>query len=157
MSGRRQPAPATPLTPQPKPAITLEEWEARAPLGDVEARSVNLLKEASEKAALPVKVRTSVWSVVPQPAVPAASPSTSCSAGADGPGPRRNLQMSSLVSLSPGRPRDPRRPRYAPGSPQHRGRARLSSRARPAPMRAARCIPSTPYRPRSSSTTGSRL
>ncbi|KIP09466.1 hypothetical protein PHLGIDRAFT_67633 [Phlebiopsis gigantea 11061_1 CR5-6] len=55
MSGRRQQAPATPLTPQPKPAITLDEWEARAPLGDVEARSVNLLKEASEKATLPVK------------------------------------------------------------------------------------------------------
>ena len=57
MAGRRQPPPATPLTPQPKPVITLEEWEAKAPLGDIEARSVNLLKEASEKAALPVKVR----------------------------------------------------------------------------------------------------
>ena len=50
MAARRNPGTA-PATPQPKPAITLEEWEAKAPLGDVETRSVNLLKAASEHAA----------------------------------------------------------------------------------------------------------
>ncbi|EKM54776.1 uncharacterized protein PHACADRAFT_197206 [Phanerochaete carnosa HHB-10118-sp] len=57
MANRRQPATTAP-TPQPKFAITLEEWEAKAPLGELEMRSVNLLKSASENAALPVKFST---------------------------------------------------------------------------------------------------
>lgn len=60
MANRRQPALAT--TPQPKLAITLEDWEAKAPLGEIETRSINLVKEASERATLPVKVRTFVYS-----------------------------------------------------------------------------------------------
>ena len=47
----------TPTPAPPKPLITLEEWEAKAPLGDLESQSVNLLKAASERAARPVKVR----------------------------------------------------------------------------------------------------
>lgn len=59
MAGRRHPAPAPP-TPQPKPVITLEDWEAKAPLGEIETRSIDLVKEASERNALPVKVRALV-------------------------------------------------------------------------------------------------
>ncbi|PSS38005.1 hypothetical protein PHLCEN_2v145 [Hermanssonia centrifuga] len=51
---RRQ-TPATPVVPQSRPVINLEEWETRAPLGDVETRSVNLVKAASERFALPLK------------------------------------------------------------------------------------------------------
>ena len=44
-------------TPHAKPVITMEEWEAKAPLGEVELRSVNLVKAANEKTPLPSKVR----------------------------------------------------------------------------------------------------
>jgi conserved oligomeric Golgi complex subunit 3 len=52
---------ATPITisPHPKPTLSLEEWEARAPLGDLEIKSVNALKLAGEKAPLPLQVRSS--------------------------------------------------------------------------------------------------
>ncbi|KAH9839058.1 Sec34-like family-domain-containing protein [Rhodofomes roseus] len=53
-STKRPGAPGT-LTPHAKPVISMEEWETKAPLGEVEARSVNLIKAASEKAALPLK------------------------------------------------------------------------------------------------------
>lgn len=39
-----------------RPAITLEDWELKAPLGDIETRSVNLIKAASERTTLPFKV-----------------------------------------------------------------------------------------------------
>ncbi|KAH9949100.1 Sec34-like family-domain-containing protein [Amylocystis lapponica] len=45
----------TSLTPHPKAVISVEEWEAKAPLGDVETRSVNVIKAASERIALPLK------------------------------------------------------------------------------------------------------
>jgi hypothetical protein len=47
---RRGATPAT-LSPHPKPALSLEEWEAtgRAPLGDLKIKSVNALKLAAEK------------------------------------------------------------------------------------------------------------
>ena len=54
-SAERSGAPGT-LTPHAKPIISVEEWEAKAPLGGSEARSVNLIKGAAEKAALPLKV-----------------------------------------------------------------------------------------------------
>ncbi|GJE92841.1 Sec34 domain-containing protein [Phanerochaete sordida] len=69
MAARRQPVSAVP-TPQPKPVITLEEWEAKAPLGELEARSVNLLKTASENAALPVKFSTTESGPSSRPASP---------------------------------------------------------------------------------------
>ncbi len=53
---RRQTA-AIPVVPQSRPVINLEEWETRAPLGDIETRSVNLVKATSEHFALPLKVR----------------------------------------------------------------------------------------------------
>ena len=45
-----------PVTPMMRPAITLEDWELKAPLGDIETRSVNLIKAASERTTLPFKV-----------------------------------------------------------------------------------------------------
>ncbi|KAH0828023.1 Sec34-like family-domain-containing protein [Lanmaoa asiatica] len=52
---RRPAAPPTP-TLQPKPQISLEEWEARAPLSDLALKSVTAIKAASEKSPLPLKV-----------------------------------------------------------------------------------------------------
>ncbi|KAL7281373.1 hypothetical protein ACG7TL_004683 [Trametes sanguinea] len=43
------------VTPQPKPTISVEEWEAVAPIGDVEVKSVSYIQAASEQAALPLK------------------------------------------------------------------------------------------------------
>ena len=57
-TSRRVGAPASlPLTPQPKPTISVEEWEAKAPLSDLHLRSINAIKLASEKVPLPLKVR----------------------------------------------------------------------------------------------------
>ncbi|KAF8149366.1 Sec34-like family-domain-containing protein [Crassisporium funariophilum] len=53
---RRGPTPASiSLTPQPKPTISLEEWEAKAPLGDLQIRSINAIKASTEKVPLPLK------------------------------------------------------------------------------------------------------
>ncbi|KAG6856297.1 hypothetical protein H0H87_005710 [Tephrocybe sp. NHM501043] len=45
----------TQLAPQPKPTISVEEWEARAPLGDLEIKSIAAIKLASEQIPLPSK------------------------------------------------------------------------------------------------------
>jgi conserved oligomeric Golgi complex subunit 3 len=45
------------LTPQPKLTISVEEWEAKAPLSELHLRSINAIKLASEKVPLPLKVR----------------------------------------------------------------------------------------------------
>ncbi|KAF9445796.1 hypothetical protein P691DRAFT_805193 [Macrolepiota fuliginosa MF-IS2] len=50
---RRPPA----ITPAPK-TISVEEWEAKAPLGDLELRSINALKAANEKIPLPLRFTT---------------------------------------------------------------------------------------------------
>ncbi|EPQ56850.1 Sec34-domain-containing protein [Gloeophyllum trabeum ATCC 11539] len=42
-------------SPHPKPTITLEEWEAKAPLGELELKSVNAVKAACERVPLPLK------------------------------------------------------------------------------------------------------
>jgi hypothetical protein len=52
---RRSVAPAQ-LTTQPKNTLSVEDWEAKAPLSDLETRSINLIKAASEKVPLPAKV-----------------------------------------------------------------------------------------------------
>ncbi|TFK53805.1 Sec34-domain-containing protein [Heliocybe sulcata] len=54
---RRAATPSAP-SPHPKPVITLEEWEAKAPLGDLEIKSVNAIKAASERVPLPLKVHS---------------------------------------------------------------------------------------------------
>ncbi|KAG6900069.1 hypothetical protein C0993_003419 [Termitomyces sp. T159_Od127] len=51
---RRSAAP-TPLAPQVKPTLSVEEWEAKAPLDDDEVRSVAEIKLASEHVPLPAK------------------------------------------------------------------------------------------------------
>ncbi|KAG6910079.1 hypothetical protein DXG01_013131 [Tephrocybe rancida] len=51
--GPRRAAAPTQLAPQPKPTISVEEWEARAPLGDLEARSIADIKTASEQIPWP--------------------------------------------------------------------------------------------------------
>ncbi|KAI0338277.1 Sec34-domain-containing protein [Trametopsis cervina] len=51
----KRPTTLTPSSPRPKPTLSLEEWESKAPLSDTENRSVNLLKAASERTSLPVK------------------------------------------------------------------------------------------------------
>ncbi|KAG9220431.1 hypothetical protein CCMSSC00406_0003887 [Pleurotus cornucopiae] len=43
---------------RPPPVISVEEWESKAPLGELETRSVALIKEASEKLPLPLKFQT---------------------------------------------------------------------------------------------------
>ncbi|KIY73271.1 Sec34-domain-containing protein [Cylindrobasidium torrendii FP15055 ss-10] len=54
MAGRTpRRVPALNTSPAPRPTINLEEWEAKAPLGDAEIRSVGLIKAAAEKLALP--------------------------------------------------------------------------------------------------------
>jgi hypothetical protein len=39
-----------------KQFINVEEWEAKAPLGDLEIRSINAIKAAAEKVPYPLKV-----------------------------------------------------------------------------------------------------
>ncbi|PCH35965.1 Sec34-domain-containing protein [Wolfiporia cocos MD-104 SS10] len=62
----------TSLTPYAKPIITVEEWEAKAPLGDVETRSVALVKAASERAALPPEFSIDEPGSSSRPATPTA-------------------------------------------------------------------------------------
>ncbi|KAG1751418.1 Sec34-like family-domain-containing protein [Suillus paluster] len=45
----------TASTPRPKPQLTIEEWEAKAPLSDLALKSVAAIKAASEKTPLPLK------------------------------------------------------------------------------------------------------
>lgn len=45
-----------PLSPHPKSTISVEEWESKAPLSDLELRSVHAVKRASENIPLPLKV-----------------------------------------------------------------------------------------------------
>ncbi|KAG6840935.1 hypothetical protein C0991_003193 [Blastosporella zonata] len=53
--GPRRGAAPTPLAPQPKPTISVEEWEAKAPLDDLHIRSIAEIKSASEQIPLPSK------------------------------------------------------------------------------------------------------
>jgi hypothetical protein len=55
-TGRRHTVPNSLSSLSRGPVISVEDWEAKAPLGDLQVRSVNLLKTASEKAPLPLKV-----------------------------------------------------------------------------------------------------
>lgn len=48
------------LTTQTKNTLSVEEWEAKAPLSDLEIRSINLVKSANEKVPFPVKVYLSI-------------------------------------------------------------------------------------------------
>jgi conserved oligomeric Golgi complex subunit 3 len=62
--GQRRVVPPT-LSPHTKPPISVEEWESKAPLGELETKSVNTLKVASEKIPLPPKVPfTFLWPII---------------------------------------------------------------------------------------------
>ena len=37
-------------SPHPKSTLTIEEWEAKAPLGEAEAKSIATIKAASERS-----------------------------------------------------------------------------------------------------------
>ncbi|KAI0633496.1 Sec34-domain-containing protein [Trametes polyzona] len=54
-SSSKRPPNLNTLTSATKPVISVEEWEASAPIGDVEVKSVNYVQAASERAALPPK------------------------------------------------------------------------------------------------------
>lgn len=51
LQSKRPPA----ITPARR-TISVEEWDAKAPLSDLEVRSVNALKAANEKIPLPLRV-----------------------------------------------------------------------------------------------------
>ncbi|KIJ49534.1 hypothetical protein M422DRAFT_160832 [Sphaerobolus stellatus SS14] len=51
---QRRPQSSTPSL-QIRPPISVEDWEARSPLGDLEVRTVNVLKGACEERKLPLK------------------------------------------------------------------------------------------------------
>ncbi|KAF8072123.1 Sec34-like family-domain-containing protein [Lyophyllum atratum] len=53
--GSRRGGAPTQLAMQPKPTISMEEWEAKAPLGELETRSISAIKVASERRPLPSK------------------------------------------------------------------------------------------------------
>lgn len=49
----------TPRLSSSKPSVSLEEWESKAPLGDLENASVLAVKAALDRPSLPFKVRLS--------------------------------------------------------------------------------------------------
>ena len=61
------------LTTQTKNTLSVEEWEARAPLSDLEIRSINLIKTASERAPIPVKVGSLLSNIIPSLALMSSS------------------------------------------------------------------------------------
>ncbi|KAF8478273.1 cis-golgi transport vesicle tethering complex subunit [Gautieria morchelliformis] len=54
-SSQRRPQAPTTLSPHPKPVISVEDWEAKSPLGEHQTRSVNSLKRLCEQRRLPLK------------------------------------------------------------------------------------------------------
>ncbi|KAH7923166.1 Sec34-domain-containing protein [Leucogyrophana mollusca] len=52
---QRRPNPPPAATPPPKPQLSVEEWEAKAPLGELAIKSVALIKAASERTPIPLK------------------------------------------------------------------------------------------------------
>lgn len=57
MSAIKRNTPPSAPSPHPKPALTVEEWEAKAPLGDVETKSVEVIKRAAKSVPVILKVR----------------------------------------------------------------------------------------------------
>ncbi|THH31401.1 hypothetical protein EUX98_g2790 [Antrodiella citrinella] len=68
-SSRR--APAANLIPHAKSVISVEEWEAKTPLGDVETKSVHVVKKASEHTPLPQKFSGDDPNIPSRPSSPA--------------------------------------------------------------------------------------
>lgn len=53
-AGNRRAVPA--LVSPPRLVLSVEEWESKAPLGDVAIKSINAVKAAGETVPLPLKV-----------------------------------------------------------------------------------------------------
>lgn len=53
---QRRDTPPVQLTTQIQNTLSVEDWEAKAPLSDLEIRSINLIKAANENVPLPAKV-----------------------------------------------------------------------------------------------------
>ncbi|KAF8513130.1 Sec34-like family-domain-containing protein [Hysterangium stoloniferum] len=70
---RRPQVPTSP--PQPKTTISMEDWEAKSPLGELELRSVSSLKPICEDRRLPLKVRILYGRTLTAPSSPS-RPST---------------------------------------------------------------------------------
>lgn len=51
----RQAGTPSSINPHPKQIISLEEWESKSPLGEIQLKSINALKSATEKTPLPLK------------------------------------------------------------------------------------------------------
>ncbi|KAI0743658.1 Sec34-domain-containing protein [Daedaleopsis nitida] len=69
-STSKRPSNLTSLTPHAKPTITVEEWEASAPIGDMESRSVGYVQSASERSTLPLKFSVEESSFSSRPSTP---------------------------------------------------------------------------------------
>ncbi|EAU90936.2 COG3 protein [Coprinopsis cinerea okayama7 len=54
-AGYARPSPLKSQQPSAAPTLSVEEWEAKAPLGDLEIRSVNAIKQATDKVPMPLK------------------------------------------------------------------------------------------------------
>ncbi|KAJ7837718.1 Sec34-like family-domain-containing protein [Mycena leptocephala] len=81
-------------TPQARPVLNVEEWEAKAPLTDREITSVGILKAASEKAPLPYKFNDDEPGSSSRPSTPTRS-------RAVGPGSRPSSPMPPTSSRVP--------------------------------------------------------
>ncbi|KAJ7661640.1 Sec34-like family-domain-containing protein [Mycena rosella] len=80
-------------TPQSKPALNVEEWEAKAPLSDREITSVGILKTASETAPLPYKFNEDDPGSSSRPSTPLGRGSRLEPGGRLGPGSRPSSPM----------------------------------------------------------------
>ncbi|KAF8578039.1 cis-golgi transport vesicle tethering complex subunit [Ramaria rubella] len=103
---RRPQTPAT-LTPHPKQVISVEDWEAKSPLGEFQTRSVNSLKHACEEHRLPLKFNMEE---------PLSRPTTPLSKIGFSPGQGRSL----VAPSTPSRPSSPNiRPDTIPNVHSH--------------------------------------
>ncbi|KAF8267658.1 Sec34-like family-domain-containing protein [Lactarius quietus] len=92
MAASRSNTPALNIrTPNPRPALTIEEWEAKAPLGDVETKSVAALKAACEQRPV---FQPSVVRAFTEEAGPASRPSTPQQRLKLGPGSRPSTPLA---------------------------------------------------------------
>ncbi|KAN0130284.1 Sec34 domain containing protein [Lactarius tabidus] len=92
MAASRSNTPALNIrTPNPRPALTIEEWEAKAPLGDVEVKSVAALKAACEQRPV---FQPSVVRAFTEEAGPASRPATPQQRFKLGPGSRPSTPLA---------------------------------------------------------------
>ena len=56
-AAQRRPQAPSSLSPHPKQMISVEDWETKAPLDELQARSVASLKRVCGERRLPFKVR----------------------------------------------------------------------------------------------------